>query len=165
RQFVLQDHMFESVGSWSLPEHLYMVSEWSAFCTVPGDASSCRDAIQRMFNPEDPAVRAAPDYPWTDLTYLLYKAGVSWGYYVAPGTEPDCADGSTKCPDIQQRATTPGFWNPLAYFDTVEQDGQLGHVQPATNFYSQAKAGTLPAVSWVIPSGAVSEHPPASISA
>ncbi len=28
--FVLQDDMFESAASWSLPEHLYLVSGWSA---------------------------------------------------------------------------------------------------------------------------------------
>ena len=28
--FVLQDHLFESVASWSLPAHLYLVSGWSA---------------------------------------------------------------------------------------------------------------------------------------
>ena len=28
--FVLQDHMFEPNASWSLPEHLFQVSEWSA---------------------------------------------------------------------------------------------------------------------------------------
>src|SRR5262249_50707880 len=28
--FVLQDHMFEPNASWSLPAHLFMVSEWSA---------------------------------------------------------------------------------------------------------------------------------------
>ena len=33
--YVLQDHMFEPNDSWSLPAHLYMVSEWSAFCTNP----------------------------------------------------------------------------------------------------------------------------------
>src|SRR5207237_6563699 len=27
--FVLQDHMFEPNSSWSLPQHLFMVSEWS----------------------------------------------------------------------------------------------------------------------------------------
>src|SRR6516164_3606026 len=32
QNFVLQDHMFEPVKSWSLPEHLYMVSAWSAKC-------------------------------------------------------------------------------------------------------------------------------------
>ena len=33
QDFVLQDHMFEPNASWSLPEHLFQVSEWSAFCT------------------------------------------------------------------------------------------------------------------------------------
>jgi phospholipase C len=28
--FVLNDHMFEPVDSWSLPSHLYLVSNWSA---------------------------------------------------------------------------------------------------------------------------------------
>jgi phospholipase C len=32
KDFVLQDHMFEPVDSWSLPAHLYMVSEWAASC-------------------------------------------------------------------------------------------------------------------------------------
>ena len=30
--FVLQDRMFEPNASWSLPQHLFMVSEWSAVC-------------------------------------------------------------------------------------------------------------------------------------
>ncbi len=33
KHFVLQDHMFEPVGTWSLPAHLAMVSGWSAICT------------------------------------------------------------------------------------------------------------------------------------
>ena len=33
QDFVLQDHMFEPNASWSLPEHLFMVSEWSAKCS------------------------------------------------------------------------------------------------------------------------------------
>jgi phospholipase C len=32
RNYVLQDHMFEPNASWSLPAHLFMVSEWSAKC-------------------------------------------------------------------------------------------------------------------------------------
>jgi phospholipase C len=165
RQFTLQDHMFEQVASWSLPEHLYMVSEWSAYCTRSGDPFSCRNASQRVFDSEDGQTGAAQGYPWTDLTYLLHRAGVSWGYYVFAGTQPDCSTGAMKCPPIQQRSTTPGIWNPLPYFDTVKQDGQLGNIQPIDNFYAQAAAGTLPAVSWVVPNGTVSEHPPALVSA
>src|SRR5581483_1891460 len=37
QNFVLQDHMFEPDASWSLPQHLFMVSEWSAFCANPMD--------------------------------------------------------------------------------------------------------------------------------
>ena len=38
QNFVLQDHMFESDASWSLPAHLFMVSGWSAKCSRQGDA-------------------------------------------------------------------------------------------------------------------------------
>jgi len=50
-------------------------------------------------------------------------------------------------------------------FDTVRQDGQLGNIQTIGNFYSDAKSGHLPAASWVVPNGKVSEHPTALVSA
>jgi phospholipase C len=53
--------------------------------------------------------------------------------------------------------------NPLPYFDTVKQDHQLDQIQDVGNFYAAAKQGKLPAVSWVIPSLAFSEHPPKSL--
>jgi phospholipase C len=37
KDFVLQDHMFEPNASWSLPAHLFLVSEWSAYCTQQGN--------------------------------------------------------------------------------------------------------------------------------
>ena len=89
-QFVLQDHMFEPNASWSLPEHLFMVSGWSAKCSTP-DPLSCQSALESPDQAGKVGAKA-PNYAWTDLTYLLHQANVSWGYYVAPGTEPDCAD-------------------------------------------------------------------------
>ena len=242
KDFVLNDHMFESNASWSLPSHLYMVSEWSAKCATAGDPNSCTNALQSPGNPPDfgasvrkniigacrtglhsrscqaqlgkagitpdvaaqlhalivknckasdslqtcqsaldkvnfPAALkqklttaasalAPPDYAWTDLTYLLHKQSVPWRYYVFNGTEPDCEDDSAMtCAPVKQNAKTPGIWNPLPYFDTVKQDGQLGNIQSLANFYAQAKQGSLPAVSWIDPTGAVSEHPPALVSA
>ncbi len=82
------------------------------------------------------------------------------------GTEPDCEnDEALSCAPVKQNAKTPGIWNPLPYFDTVKPDGQLGNIQSVANFYKAAAAGTLPAVSWVVPSGPVSEHPPGAVSA
>ena len=165
RHFVLQDHLFTPTLSWSLPAHMFMVSEWSAICARAGDPSSCHNAIQDIAVPGATPQDKPPDYAWTDLTYLLHKAGVSWGYYVFPGTEPDCADDDPTCPSVYQMPQTPGIWNPLPWFDTVKDDGQLGNIQAISNFYAQAAAGTLPAVSWVIPNGMVSEHGPALVSA
>jgi phospholipase C len=172
-QYVLQDHMFEPNDSWSLPEHLYLVSEWSAFCTNPLVPPSCHGDVQNP-NPDstlDPTDFATPNdgqlhYAWTDITYLLHQENVSWGYYVFQGTEPDCEnDSSMTCAPVQQGPTTPGIWNPLPSFTDVTQDGQLGNIQSLSSFFTAAKDGTLPAVSWIIPNGTVSEHPPALVSA
>jgi phospholipase C len=170
--FVLQDRMFEPNASWSLPAHLFMVSGWSATCSKPADPMSCTSALQAPNLPPDfqPARAKSgtvqrPDYAWTDLTYLLHQHSVSWAYYVADGTEPDCEDDSAvTCAPTPQHAGTPGIWNPLPWFDTVHQDGELGNIEQLTQFYQAAKRGTLPAVSWITPNGKTSEHPPALIS-
>ena len=170
KNFVLQDNMFESNASWSLPQHLFMVSEWSAICSRKGDPMSCKNALDRPAPPPGFRKRLgvnipAPDYAWTDLTYLLHKQKVSWAYYVFDGTEPDCQDPSDMtCPPVQQNPRTPGIWNPLPYFDTVKENGQLQNIQSISNFYKAAKEGKLPAVSWINPSNEVSEHPPALVS-
>src|SRR5947207_719799 len=87
RNFVLQDHMFEPDTSWSLPAHLFAVSEWSARCSRRGDPMSCVNAdtspVAPPGEPESNGTR--PDYAWTDLTYLLHKHHVSWGYYAVMG--------------------------------------------------------------------------------
>jgi phospholipase C len=187
--FVLQDHMFEPTPSWSLVAHLYMVSAWSAYCSIPNDPMSCRTNL--VFpdtegvpgagigaNPDaaltglltvsdaDDAANATqpPDYAWTDITYLLHKHNISWRYYLSQGTEPDCASGAMTCTPVPQNIKTPEIWNPLPDFTTVHQDNQIGNIQADTNFFRDAYHGTLPAVSWLIPSGDNSEHPPGRVS-
>ncbi len=175
RAFVLQDHMFEPNASWSLPAHLYEVSAWSAYCTKHDDPTSCVNALDTPGLPPDTwwpteRTRKRAIYAWTDVTYLLHAHHVTWGYYVMKGIEPDCKGGDDEvaksCPPGKLFASrTPGIWNPLPHFDTVKHDGELSRIQPLENFYKQAREGTLPSVSWIAPSGAVSEHPAALISA
>src|SRR5579859_414347 len=100
QDFVLQDHMFEPNASWSLPAHLFMVSAWSAKCSQAGDPMSCVNALQ------SPG-QVNPNYAWTDLTYLLHKDSISWKYYVAQGTQPDCEDDQATCAALPQRVGTP----------------------------------------------------------
>jgi len=163
RHFGLEDHMFSSENSWSLPTHLSLVSGWSARCSKHGDPMSCKPTLTAPFGATGGGTPV--DYPWTDLTYLLHRYHVSWRYYVANGSQPDCPDSQMFCPRVHQGAQTPGIWNPLPRFDDVRQDGQLGNIDPVGKFYAAALNGTLPAVSWVTPSQAVSEHPPGLVSA
>jgi phospholipase C len=172
RDYVLQDHLFEAVASWSLPQHLYLVSEWSATCAVLRDPNSCVNDPENPDFPRDfrpKAVRrhgpGRPDYAWTDLTYLLHRAGVSWAYYVMSGLEPDCAHDEEFCAGVSQDAKTLGIWNVLPGFDTVKQDGELENVRDLRNFYLAARDGTLPNVVWIAPALVYSEHPPGLVSA
>ncbi|MGA2925437.1 MAG: alkaline phosphatase family protein [Solirubrobacteraceae bacterium] len=239
--YVLQDHMFEPTASWSLPSHLYAVSEWSARCSVAGDAASCVNDDQLggfqtaeiagfhgdvanarrllrtlragrvggelrrcVLDGQDSRGDTAPtarsvrptaaqlrrcrarlarqarraltrarlvqsnvthfNYAWTDLTYLLHKRRVSWGYFITEGGQPDC-EGSANCTSAPMTLGTPSIWNPLPSFTDVQQDGQVGNIQGVSSFLADAHAGTLPAVSWVVPDQPDSDHPPANIDA
>jgi phospholipase C len=183
--------MFEPVNSWSLPAHLYMVSGWSATCRRALDPSSCTSdaawpadldglplaAQSHEVNAlsgglmtevsQDPGdaqgSKQAPDYAWTDLTNLLHKYGVSWRYYVEKGTQPDCANGQISCVELAQNNNTPEIWNPLPEFVDVHQNHQVGNVVDGSEFFTDVSSNRLPSVSWVIPNGADSEHPPSSV--
>jgi phospholipase C len=168
QNFVLQDHMFQSDTSWSLPAHLYLLSGWSAKCSIKADPMSCRPSVETPGSPPHSygnSTSKPPNYAWTDITYLLHRDHVSWRYYVAKGNQPDCADGEMFCAPLAQNAKTQGIWNPLPSFTTVHQDHQLRDIEPLKAFESAAKTGTLPNVSWIVPAQAVSDHPPAWITA
>jgi len=222
QNFVLDDHMFESDASWSLPAHLFLVSEWSAHCSVKGKPSSCvnndqlggfltsqitaaggggrqqdyrlclfehrprlgrragagarrRRLQQAVRQCQAQVVRRQAEiqqvtsrshnYAWTDITYLLHRHGVSWGYYVKPGGQPDCDGGNANCATAPLSPGTPNIWNPLPSFTDVQHNGQGRNIQGVSTFLAAAHAGRLPAVSWVVPDQAHSDHPPTNIHA
>jgi phospholipase C len=160
--FVLQDHMFEPERSWSLPSHMGLTSLWAAVCTNPASAGSCVTSV-------DPALpNRSTVYPWASLFQLLDIHGVSWKYYLAQGTEPDCEDGEMTCAPQIQNSAVPSIWNLAPLYAYVQAQGPAyasTHVPDVSKFLADLRAGTLPQVSWVIPSGVYSEHPPAGVTA
>lgn len=46
----------------------------------------------------------------------------------------------------------------------MHQDHEEGNIQGLRAFFADAQAGTLPSVSWILPSPQDSEHPPALVS-
>jgi phospholipase C len=165
--FVLQDHMFEPNWGWSLPAHLWLVSGWSAQCTDPYRTATCTTNLQGPGSGPSATLRQHPHgplYGWTDLTWLLHEHHVSWASYVQRGSAPDCLTGPIGCYTKLAGPNTPGFWDTLPNFTDVRQDGQTAAArEPLARFYRAARAGTLPAVSWITPNWADSNHPGASI--
>jgi len=154
--FALQDRMFAPTDSWTLPSHLFLVSAWSGICPDHDDPMSCRPSLggdgEKL---EMPANANDTPYAWTDITHLLHEAGVSWGYFVAPG--PTCYEKA--CDREGALDLTTGFQNPMPGFLTVKENGQRKNILTHDDYFEAADSGDLPSVSWVMPSIGQSEHP------
>ena len=161
QHFVLQDHLFEPVASYSLPSHLYMTSAWAATCTDNEDPWSCTTDID-VGSKEV----TAHNFAWSDVTDLLDRFGVSWKYYLAEGQVGDCDNGEVDCPPEVLQTAVGSLQNPLPGFKEIEDKddaapGYLaGHNPPIEQFYADLSAGNLPAVSWIVATAGASEHPP-----
>jgi phospholipase C len=154
--YVLQDHMYAPTDSWTLPSHLFLVSAWSAICKDHGDPMSCRSSLGSPVGMlEVPTAKGDTPYAWTDITYLLDKAGVSWNYFVAPG--PTCYLEACDLPRNQDK--TSGYQNPMPGFLTVKENGSQAKVTPYTRYFAATESGDLPSVSWVMPALYQSDHP------
>ena len=155
RKFVLQDRLFAPVDSWTLPSHLFLMSAWSASCSDRHDPNSCRSDINLSDSSERWAYTEPPIYAWTDITYMLDAAGVSWGYYVDPSTcwDPPCSGDHSGGTRVNK--------NPVAGFTDAWESGNDPHdnILPNSDFVSAAKGGRLPSVSWLVPAPGYSEHP------
>jgi phospholipase C len=161
--FVLQDELFEGVRAYSLASHLQLTSEWSAICSDPHNVATCTSDLIGT-----PPNGTTVLYPWVNLFQLLDLNGVSWKYYLATGTEPDCDDDAMTCDPQVQNNGILSLWNPAPGFASVEAQGPVylaSHNPPLDQFLVDIKAGTLPQVSWIVPSGEFSEHPVAGVDA
>ena len=126
---------------------------------------SCHSAPQRPGPVPGEPTGPRPDYAWTDITYLLHRYHVGWRYYVARGTEPDCANDQMFCAPVPQKRPHAQHLEPASLVhDRPRRSPASATSLALRTFYRAARAGKLPAVSWITPAGAVSEHPPGPIS-
>lgn len=142
---VLQDRLFASVDSYSLPSHQFIFSGWSATCSS-GPMTCTSDATPSPSN-----------FSWTPISWLLDEQGVDWGWYV--GETTNICENYPKCPQPERSPYTPPNWNVANGFTTVMQAGLHTHIHPVSEFRQALTNGTLPPVSWVIPGRGLSEHP------
>jgi phospholipase C len=137
-RFGLGDNFYTSAATSSTPNHLYMIA---GQCGDLYDSTSL--AVHCGATANHLLLSMAPDgtkyyrYPCIDIDSVpaqLTKAGISWKYYVV---EP--------------------IWNPAAYISNLAGSA---NVIPDTNaIITDIQTSNLPAVTWVCPTAASSQHP------
>lgn len=145
RLYVLQDHMFSSAATWTLPNRLFLLAGQS------GGYFSHYQVTPGVFR-------------FPEITAELDRRSIDWKYYVTPGVGtsvlPRPGPSSPDAPSPDE----PSYLNPLPAFAAVEESpAQRSRLVATSQFYVDARTGRLPAVCWVIPNAAVSEHPPSSV--
>jgi phospholipase C len=145
QQFGLADNFYSSTLSYSTPNHWYLLAGQAP-------AASFSMALGQSYLDQANSTTSVEDL-------LLHHRSVSWNYYdyalpswtVAQQTTANFAFGAFD------------FWNPqAAKFESYSQ-GLSPHFVSNTQFFTDAAAGHLPDLSWVIPFAKESDHPPGNV--
>lgn len=146
RQFTLADHYFTSVHGPSLPNHLFAIGAQSGGAIDnggnPGPGVECDGSSWgtiTLIDANGNRSQGSRCFHFKTMPDSLEEAGIPWKYYAEGGGSISLI-GSVRNSDLWTKNVT-----------TPEQ------------FLADAKSGNLPAVSWLLPPGEYSEHPPASM--
>jgi phospholipase C len=159
-EYGFDDDFFSSILSYSLPNHWHIVAGQAPqqiiqnFTTISAGATVAGD--HKYLNQSN-NTRSIED--------LLLGSNVSWKYYdytlgsyseaiQVPGTG---GTGGAGGPFYGQAYN---YWNPQAAKAESYNSSFISHYVSNKGFYDDARNGTLPDLSWVIPAGQDSDHPP-----
>lgn len=147
QNFVLSDRTFSSQHGMSFPNHLYTVAAQSGGVISNGEpqpsagCDAAPNATVKVIDENGYVTNLFPCFDMPTLADSLQAASISWKYY----------------------SPTFTIWNPLDAINHIRNtDLWNTNVVPETQFIADALSGNLPAVSWVVPKGTASEHPPQS---
>jgi len=177
KRFTLADHFFSSMYGPTGPEHLWTIAAQSArfidneydsadesgvglareYCTDPKERARAfkkfgEKVRQLVFKLEESAKNADRVFygfshlklPCVDIRTLpdmLQANHISWRYYTGGNT----------------------WVAPMKMIRHIRFGPEWRNVVPSTQFLSDAQAGRLPSVSWLVPPWITSDHPPVSI--
>jgi phospholipase C len=146
KNFVLADRMFSSIETESFPNHLYSIASDSAGAiNNPNGTWGCDADDNTTVEVMDTEGRLSYQFPCFEIQTLadsLQAANVSWRYY-AP-SQGESGYNWSALNAIGHIRNTP-LWT--------------ANVVPFAQFVTDAQNGKLPAVSWVVTTAELSEHP------
>ncbi len=155
-QYGLGDNFFSSTLSYSLPNHWHLVAG-----QAPPAIQSNLIGASKSYRLANRTVYLSQANATTSVEERLLNTSVSWNWYDhSIGTNYSAAIGNT----------TPGgsggwayaYYNPLAAKAKNYNATLSAHFLNNSRFFKDARKGTLPDVSWVVPPAADSDHPPSA---
>ncbi len=152
QNFVLADNHYSSLAGPSFPNHLF---------TVAGYAG---EAIN---NPTDTSIWGC-DAPSSTAVYSLTPDGLTF-FYQFPcfdfQTLPDLIDSASLTWKYYAPSAGEGgyIFSSLDAISHIRDSSLWSNVVDWKNFVTDAAAGNLPSMSWIVAGGGLTEHPPTSI--
>lgn len=149
RNYVLADNFFSSIPGYSLPNHWFMIA---------GQAPKA--SIYNVFVKNITPKKITDEYlkesnSTTTIADLLMNTTLTWKYYDYP-----LLDSYAKAKNYED---VYDYWNPFTAKGSSYTKSYSSHFVSRDKIFSDLKNGSLPQVSWIIPSFALSEHPPSDI--
>ncbi|MCI4330734.1 MAG: hypothetical protein L3K19_02660 [Thermoplasmata archaeon] len=154
-QYGLGDQFFSSTLAYSLPNHWHLVAG-----TAPNES------ISHIFGSTILPVRHGNDSKYLGQANhtrsaedLLLNSSVSWSYY-----DHSLVNYSTAIQDVPTKlGEAYGLFNAQAAKAESYNASFNPHFVNNTQFYGDAANGTLPSLSWLMPTFAESDHPPQNV--
>ena len=148
-QYVLADRMFTSnFDGSSFVSHQYIIAgEASSSVDFPSSVWGCgggpNDLVATITAKRTYGAKISPCFDNLTLGDELDSAGVSWRYYTSGVSNP-----------------SSGIWSAYQAISHIRngQDWRTDVAAPQTRFFKDVANGALPAVTWVTPTCANSDH-------
>jgi len=161
-EYSLSDNFFSSILSYSLPNHWHIVAGQTPQVVIDNGTHGCSTCPGRAVVYHDHVYLNEANHT-ESVEDLLLHSDVSWKYYdYALGTYADAID--IQLNETTNRIISTGtafnIWNPQAAKAESYNASFVEHFAPNTQFYRDASSGKLPSISWLIPAGQDSDHPP-----
>jgi phospholipase C len=175
KRYALLDHFFHGAFGGSFLNHIYLISAAApVFQTAPREMRAVFDSAGRpkldgtvtpdgfvvntaygVSGPRPAGVPAAELVPGQTMPTIgdrLSEKRISWAWYAGGW---DSAAAGHPSPYFQYHH------QPFVYFANYAEGtpGRAAHLKDEREFIASARAGTLPAVSFVKPIGELNEHP------
>jgi phospholipase C len=149
-EYAMADDAFAGNLSYSLPNHWSILS--GAVPSVAEDSYVSNSSDRSLY------LQEAASTP--SVENLLNGTNVSWEYYDYALSPWNQAVNST---GVVSDGSAINYWSPMAAQTQSYTSNNTSHFVDRTQFLTDASAGRLPELSWLIPSWSESDHPGTNI--